>query len=84
MIKLDIFKRCYDFTAADEAIEKGLYPYFHALETKQDTQVVIEGRDTIMLGSNNYLGLTSDQRCIDAGIAAIEQYGTGCSGSRFL
>jgi 8-amino-7-oxononanoate synthase len=84
VIKLDIFKRCYDFTAADEAIEKGLYPYFHALETKQDTQVVIEGRDTIMLGSNNYLGLTSDQRCIDAGIAAIEQYGTGCSGSRFL
>lgn len=81
---MDIFKRCFDFTAADEAIEKGVYPYFHALETKQDTEVVIEGHNTIMLGSNNYLGFTSDQRCIDAGIAALEQYGTGCSGSRFL
>lgn len=81
---MDIFKRCYDFTAADEAIEKGVYPYFHAIETKQDTEVVIDSRKTIMLGSNNYLGFTSDQRCIDAGKQALEQYGTGCSGSRFL
>lgn len=81
---MDIFKRCYDFRDADEAIERGVYPYFHALETKQDTEVTIEGRNTIMLGSNNYLGLTSDERCINAGIKALEQYGTGCSGSRFL
>ncbi len=81
---MDIFKRCYDFTAADEAIERGVYPYFHALETKQDTEVKMEGRNIIMLGSNNYLGFTSDRRCIDAGKEALEQYGTGCSGSRFL
>ncbi len=81
---MDIFKRCYDFRDADEAIERGVYPYFHALESKQDTEVTIEGRNTIMLGSNNYLGLTSDERCINAGIKALEQYGTGCSGSRFL
>lgn len=81
---MDIFKRCYDFTAADEAIEKGVYPYFHAIETKQDTEVMMEGRKTIMLGSNNYLGLTSDPRCIQAGRQALDQYGTGCSGSRFL
>jgi len=82
--KMDIFQRCYDFTAADEAIEKGVYPYFHAIETKQDTEVTMEGRNTIMLGSNNYLGLTSDPRCIEAGREALDQYGTGCSGSRFL
>ncbi len=82
--QMDIFKRCYDFTAADEAIEKGIYPYFHAIESKQDTEVIMDGRKTIMLGSNNYLGFTSDQRCIDAGKEALEQYGTGCSGSRFL
>ncbi|MBN2558363.1 MAG: pyridoxal phosphate-dependent aminotransferase family protein [Clostridia bacterium] len=81
---MDIFNKCYDFTAADEAIAQGVYPYFHALESKQDTEVVMDGRNTIMLGSNNYLGLTSDQRVIDAGIRALEQYGTGCSGSRFL
>jgi len=81
---MDLFKRCQDFRDADEAIEKGIYPYFHALETKQDTEVTIEGRNTIMLGSNNYLGLTSNERCINAGIESLRQYGTGCSGSRFL
>ncbi len=81
---MDIFNKCLKFTEADEVIKSGLYPYFHALETKQDTEVVIEGRETIMLGSNNYLGLTSDPRCIEAGKRALDQYGTGCSGSRFL
>ena len=81
---MDIFKKCHQFTAADEAIEQGIYPYFHALETKQDTEVVMEGKKVIMLGSNNYLGLTSNQRCIDAGSEALDKYGTGCSGSRFL
>lgn len=81
---MDIFNKCYKFTEADDVKKSGLYPYFHALETKQDTEVVMEGRDTIMLGSNNYLGLTSDPRCIEAGKRALDQYGTGCSGSRFL
>ncbi len=81
---MDIFTKCKNFTRAREAIAAGIYPYFHALESKQDTEVIMEGKSIIMLGSNNYLGLTSNQRCINAGKNALEQYGTGCSGSRFL
>lgn len=81
---MDIFQKCYDYTDAKEAIQAGVYPYFHALESGQDTEVVMEGRNTIMIGSNNYMGLTSDPRVKEASIKAIEQFGTGCSGSRFL
>ena len=62
----------------------GIYPYFHCLESRQAPEVIMEGKRRIMLGSNNYLGLTSNQQVIDAGIKALEKYGTGCSGSRFL
>ncbi|MBR0520427.1 MAG: pyridoxal phosphate-dependent aminotransferase family protein, partial [Spirochaetales bacterium] len=62
----------------------GIYPYFHCLESRQAPEVIMEGKRRIMLGSNNYLGLTSNQSVIDAGIKALEKYGTGCSGSRFL
>jgi len=81
---MDIFQKCYNYTAAREVIESGIYPYFHVLETKQDTEVVINGKRTIMIGSNNYLGLTSDIRVINAAQEALKKYGTGCSGSRFL
>ncbi|NJD04353.1 MAG: aminotransferase class I/II-fold pyridoxal phosphate-dependent enzyme [Ruminiclostridium sp.] len=81
---MDIFEKCFNFTDAKEVIAAGLYPYFHALETGQDTEVVIEGIKTVMIGSNNYLGLTSDPRVKKAAIAAVEQFGSGCSGSRFL
>ena len=81
---MDLFEKCYEFTDAKESIASGLYPYFHALETGQDTEVVMDGISMIMLGSNNYMGLTSDERTIAAGIAAMEELGTGCSGSRFL
>ncbi len=81
---MDIFEKCYSFTDAKEAIASGLYPYFHALHTAQDTEVVMDGRRIIMIGSNNYMGLTNDERTKQAAIAAIEKYGTGCSGSRFL
>ena len=67
-----------------ELISSGLYPYFNALSTAQDTEVVIEGRNTIMLGSNNYMGMTNDPRTKQAAKDAIDKYGTGCSGSRFL
>ena len=67
-----------------EMIEAGLYPYFNALSTAQDTEVMIEGRNTIMLGSNNYMGMTNDPRTKQAAKDAIDKYGTGCSGSRFL
>ena len=63
---------------------KGIYPYFREIEGKQGTEVVMEGHNVLMFGSNAYTGLTSDQRIIDAGIAAMQKYGTGCAGSRFL
>ena len=81
---LDLFKKCYSYSLANELREKGIYPYFHALETRQDTEVIMEGKRRIMLGSNNYLGLTTCPEVQEAGLKALEQYGTGCSGSRFL
>ena len=80
----DIFEKCFEFTAADEVKEMGIYPYFHALESRQDVEVIMEGKRRIMLGSNNYLGLTTHPAVIEAGMKAFEQYGSGCSGSRFL
>lgn len=84
IIMKDIFKKCYDYTAAREAIKAGVYPYFHVLDSGQDSEVVINGKRTIMIGSNNYLGLTSDERVKKAAEEAVKKYGTGCSGSRFL
>ena len=81
---MDLFKKCADYTAAKEARAEGIYPYFHPLESRQDAQVIMEGKRRIMLGSNNYLGLTADPEIIEAGIKAFEKYGSGCSGSRFL
>jgi 8-amino-7-oxononanoate synthase len=81
---MDLFQKCYDYTQVKEAIKAGIYPYFHALQSGQDTVVSMEGHRTIMIGSNNYLGLTSDPRVKEAAIKAIEKYGSGCSGSRFL
>ena len=81
----DIFtKLVHGNVQAEEARRLGIYPYFHALESRQDTEVIMEGKRRIMLGSNNYLGLTTNPEVIEAGIKAIEKYGTGCSGSRFL
>lgn len=81
---MDLLKKCRDFTEAREVMAAGLYPYFHALETGQDTEVVMDGKRVIMIGSNNYMGLTSDKRTIQAAKDALDKYGTGCSGSRFL
>lgn len=81
---MDIFEKCYQRGMVDEVRERGIYPYFHALETRQDKEVIMEGKRRIMLGSNNYLGLTTNPEVIEAGIKAYEQYGSGCSGSRFL
>ena len=81
---MDIFNKCYQYTVANDLRKQGIYPYFHALETRQDTEVIMEGKRRIMLGSNNYLGLTTCPEVQEAGLKALEQYGTGCSGSRFL
>ncbi|WP_018126953.1 aminotransferase class I/II-fold pyridoxal phosphate-dependent enzyme [Balneola vulgaris] len=82
--KNDIFAKAYNFTKADEVKELGLYPYFKPLEATDGTIVEIEGHEVIMAGSNNYLGLTNDQRTIEAAQKALTKYGTGCTGSRYL
>jgi len=81
---MDLFKKCEHLTNVKTAKEKGIYPYFHQLNSKQGPQVVMEGKDIIMIGSNNYLGLTSHPEVIEAGVKALEKFGSGCSGSRFL
>ena len=81
---MDLFTKCAKFDYVKQLKEAGIYPYFHKLESKQAPEVVMEGKDIIMIGSNNYLGLTSHPEVMEAGIKAIEKYGSGCSGSRFL
>ena len=81
---MDIFKKMMNEQLFDRAQKAGIYPYFHQLTSGQDTVVQMEGRETIMIGSNNYLGLTSHPEVIKAGVEALEKYGSGCSGSRFL
>ncbi|MCF0143226.1 MAG: pyridoxal phosphate-dependent aminotransferase family protein [Parasporobacterium sp.] len=81
---IDIFAKCYEPQMQDQLREAGLYPYFRALESRQDVEVIMEGKRRIMLGSNNYLGLTVQPEVVEAGMKALEKYGTGCSGSRFL
>jgi 8-amino-7-oxononanoate synthase len=80
----DLFQKCFDFTRADEVKAAGFYPYFRAIEANEGPVVQIEGKKIIMAGSNNYLGLTSHPKVKEAAIKAIEKYGTGCSGSRYL
>ena len=77
-------ERCAKYTRPQEFMKQGIYPYFREIEGKQGTEVIMEGRKVLMFGSNAYTGLTGDQRVIDAGIAALQKYGSGCAGSRFL
>ena len=72
------------YALAKEVKEKGVYPYFREIEGKQGTEVEMGGHHVLMFGSNAYTGLTGDQRVIDAGCKAMQQYGSGCAGSRFL
>lgn len=81
---MDLFDKCYQFTEAREAQEQGIYPYFIPLSDTEGTEVVINGKRLIMIGSNNYLGLTTDPRVRQAAIEATRRYGTSCTGSRFL
>jgi 8-amino-7-oxononanoate synthase len=83
-VELDIFRKCRDFTTAAETRAAGLYPYFLPIEESHDTHVVINGEDKIMVGSNNYMGLTHDPRILEAARDALYKYGSGNTGSRFL
>src|SRR3990172_9593212 len=79
-----LFEKCRQFTKAREVQAAGLYPYFKPISESEDTVVVIEGQKRIMLGSNNYLGLTHHPRVLEAASRALHRYGSGCTGSRFL
>lgn len=81
---MDLFQKCRSFTRAQEAIQEGWYPYFKAIESGADIEVLIKGKKLIMAGSNNYLGLTQDPRVKAAAAKALEKFGAGCTGSRFL
>ena len=81
---MDIFEKCAKFVEADEVKEQGLYPYFRPIASAEDTEVTIEGKRVLMFGSNNYLGLTVHPKVKEAAQKAIEKYGTGTCGSRFL
>ncbi len=80
----DIFEKCSKFTAAKEIMQAGIYPYFRVIESAQDPEVIVDGKKMIMIGSNNYLGLTNHPRVKEAAIEALRKYGSGCAGSRFL
>jgi 8-amino-7-oxononanoate synthase len=80
----DIFEKCDKFTKAKELISSGIYPFFRVIESAQEPEVIMSGRRMIMIGSNNYLGLTSHPKVTAACIEAVRKYGSGCAGSRFL
>ncbi|GIK61469.1 MAG: 8-amino-7-oxononanoate synthase [Ignavibacteriaceae bacterium] len=81
---MDLFTKCFEFKRADEIKALGVYPYFRPIEENEGPVVQIEGRKIIMAGSNNYLGLTAHPKVVEAAVKAVEKYGTGCSGSRYL
>jgi 8-amino-7-oxononanoate synthase len=81
---VDLFSKCDGFTRAREYQAMGIYPYFLPLAGSEGTEVEIDGRRLIMIGSNNYLGLTHHHRVLEAAQKALLKFGTSCSGSRFL
>jgi 8-amino-7-oxononanoate synthase len=80
----DLFQKCREYTRANDAKAAGVYPYFCEISENRGPKVVMEGREVLMLGSNNYLGLSLDPRVREAAKKAIDEFGTSCSGSRFL
>ncbi len=81
---MDIFDKCYGFDLDKQAIEKGYYPFFRPLDASEGTEVMIQGHRVLMIGSNNYLGLTTHPKVLKAAHDAIDTYGPSCTGSRFL
>ena len=79
-----LHQRLAQYTLPQQMMEKGIYPYFRQITSKQGTEVTMDGHKIMMFGSNAYTGLTGDERVINAGIEALKKYGSGCAGSRFL
>ncbi len=80
----DVFRKCFEFDLPRVFKSQGIYPYFRVMESGQEAEAVIDGRKVVMLGSNNYLGLTSHPKVKESAMRALEKYGSGCTGSRFL
>jgi 8-amino-7-oxononanoate synthase len=81
---VDIFDKCYNFTRADEAKAMGMYPYFTPIQEVKGNKVKVDGKEMIMVGSNNYLGLINHPRVMKAAQEAVDKYGVATCGSRFL
>jgi len=81
---MDILDKCYSYKEAEDARKQGYYPYFIPFSGGDDTVMVYKGEEKVMIGSNNYLGLTHHPKVVDAAKKALEEYGTGRTGSRFL
>jgi 8-amino-7-oxononanoate synthase len=84
LLSLALFNKVRNYHSANEVRALGLYPYFRTISSAQDSEVIIKGKKVLMLGSNSYLGLTNHPKIKEAARAAVEKYGTGCAGSRFL
>ncbi|MDR3274757.1 MAG: pyridoxal phosphate-dependent aminotransferase family protein [Endomicrobium sp.] len=80
----DVFRKCFNFHAANDLKKTGLYPYFHRVESEQGPEIIVDGKQKIVVCSNNYLGLANHPKVIEASVAAAKKYGTSCTGSRFL
>lgn len=80
----NLLKNIRGYHVADQLKEANLYPYFRVIESEQDTEVIIDGKPSLMFGSNSYLGLTNHPKLKEAAQKAVQRYGTGCAGSRFL
>lgn len=80
---MDVFAKCFEFTRDLEVQAAGLYPFFKTIEGNHGSRVVIDGREVVMAGSNNYLGLTRHPQVVEAAVKATKEYGTSCSGSRY-
>ncbi len=83
-VSIPLLKKAYGYTRARETRAAGLYPYFRAISSAQDTEVIMNGQRVLMFGSNSYLGLTNHPEIKAAVKAAVDKYGSGCAGSRFL
>ncbi|CAG0960291.1 8-amino-7-oxononanoate synthase [Planctomycetaceae bacterium] len=80
---IDVFQKCYDFKRDLEVKAAGLYPFFKTIEGNFGSRVIIDGREVVMAGSNNYLGLTRHPKVVEAAVEATKKFGTSCSGSRY-
>ncbi|MFN0206642.1 MAG: aminotransferase class I/II-fold pyridoxal phosphate-dependent enzyme [Planctomycetota bacterium] len=81
---MDLFDKCYRYEDYRRSVDSGLYPYFRAIADSDATEVTIQGKKLVMIGSNNYLGLTHHPKVVEAAVKAAKRYGSGCTGSRFL